>query len=471
MTALHELTIKEAGDRLRAGEVSSVDLLEATLRRIEETEPVLHAYAHLLAEPAHRAAEQADREMAQGRIRSPLHGIPLGIKDIIYVKGAPNESGSRALAGFVPDFDATVVERIRSAGGVIVGKTATHEFAYGVNKLPAVNPWKLGYMPGGSSIGSGVAVSARSAFGALGTDTGGSIRFPSAMNGLVGLKPTYGRVGRHGVVSLAWSLDHVGPMTRTVEDCAIMLQAIAGHDPRDPGSVDHPVPDYRAGLESGVEGLVIGVERDYCFYDGVSTDVREAVDAAIGELERLGARIVEVRFPQFKYMTAVGMTIMLSEGSAYHRGLVRQRGADFDRYTRLQVELGELIPSTHYVMAQRARRVLRDAMAGLFREHRLDAMLWPSTPLPSVPYPSVNDPRPDYPSETPSQSYDHNSFDVNVTGQPAMSVPCGFSRDGLPIGFQLVGRPFEEAALLRIARAYEREHDWFTRQPPVPVSA
>jgi aspartyl-tRNA(Asn)/glutamyl-tRNA(Gln) amidotransferase subunit A len=260
-------------------------------------------------------------------------------------------------------------------------------------------------------------------------------------------------------------------MTRTVEDCAIMLQAIAGHDPRDPGSVDHPVPDYRAGLESGVEGLVIGVERDYCFYDGVSTDVREAVDAAIGELERLGARIVEVRFPQFKYMTAVGMTIMLSEGSAYHRGLVRQRGADFDRYTRLQVELGELIPSTHYVMAQRARRVLRDAMAGLFREHRLDAMLWPSTPLPSVPYPSVNDPRPDYPSETPSQSYDHNSFDVNVTGQPAMSLPCGFSRDGLPIGFQLVGRPFEEAALLRIARAYEREHDWFTRQPPVPVSA
>jgi aspartyl-tRNA(Asn)/glutamyl-tRNA(Gln) amidotransferase subunit A len=465
MSALHELTIREASDLLARRDVSAVELLEANLSRIEATDGALHAWAHVMTGSARLEAEQADHEIGRGEWRGPLHGIPIGIKDIIGTRDAPTESGSRAMLGFVPEHDATVVTRIREAGGVVVGKTVTHEFAYGVNIPPTVNPWKPGYLPGGSSIGSGVAVAARSAFGALGTDTGGSVRFPAALNGLVGLKPTYGRVSRHGVVSLSWSLDHVGPLTRTVEDSAILLQAIAGFDPRDAGSVDHPVPDYRRDIESGVEGVVIGIERDYCFYEGISDDVRAAVNRAVDELERQGATIVEVRFPEFEHMTTIGMTIMLSEGSTYHRHLLRERGVEIDHLTRQQMEIGEMIPATHYLTAQRARRVLRDAMAQLYRTHRLDAMLWPSTPLASVPYQSVNESRDDYPDETPSQSFDHNSFDVNVTGQPAMSVPCGFTSEHLPIGFQLAGRPFEEVTLFRIARAYEREHDWHTRQP------
>ncbi|MGH2614595.1 MAG: amidase [Thermomicrobiales bacterium] len=467
MAALTELPITEASDLLRRRIVSAVELTEATLQRMEATEPVVHAYALVLAERARRAAYQADREAAQGRWRGPLHGIPLAVKDICYMQDLPNEAGSRVLAGFVPGYDATVVQRLENAGAVIVGKTVTHEFAYGINNPPTRTPWNLDCYPGGSSTGSGVAVTVGSAFAAIGTDTGGSIRVPAAINGIVGLKPTYGRVSRYGVVPLGTSLDHVGPLTRMVEDCAIVLQAIAGHDRADSGSLDEPVPDYRTDLEGGVQGLAIGVERAHFFYEGVTDEVRQAVEAVLDELQGLGATIVEVDLPELAWSPEVLMTILAAEASTVHRRWLRERPDDYDPATRRSLEMGELVPATHYLLAQRARALLRQRMANLFAAHRLDALLSPTMPTTTVPLAERFVARPDFPGESPSLSSVHHTFSANLTGQPALSVPCGFSASRLPIGFQLLGRPFGEATLFRLARAYEREHDWPAMRPEV----
>ena len=261
MSELIHLTIHEAAALLRSRKISSGELTEASLQRIEVTEPLVHAYATVLADSVRKEAAQADRELAAGLWRGPLHGIPLGIKDLIYTRGVRTEAGSKAMEGFVPSYDATVVERLRDAGAVTLGKTVTHELAYGQNVPPTKNPWNPDYYPGGSSAGSGVATAVGSAFGALGSDTGGSIRVPASINALAGLKPTFGRVSRRGVVALSNSLDHVGPLARDVEDCALLLQAIAGHDALDPYSLDRPVPDYSAGLQAGARGTRLGVDR------------------------------------------------------------------------------------------------------------------------------------------------------------------------------------------------------------------
>lgn len=460
MKELTRLSITEASDALRRGEISSVELTEATLRRIAATEPVVHAYALVLAERARRSGYQADREIAQGRFRGPLHGVPIAVKDICYMRDLPNEAGSRALAGFVPGYDATVVRLLEDAGAVIVGKTVTHEFAYGVNTPPTRTPWNLECYPGGSSSGSGVSVTVGSAFGAIGTDTGGSIRIPAAINGIVGLKPTYGRVSRYGVVPLGTSLDHVGPLTRTIEDCAVVLQAIAGYDAADGGSVNAPVPDYRSDLEDGVAGLVIGVERPHFFYDGVTPDVRRAVEAVLATLQGLGARIVEVELPELSWSPEVLMTIMAAEASTFHRHRLRERPDDYDLATRRSLEMGEFIPATHYLTAQRARSLLRNRMKNLFAAHGLHALLSPTMPVTTVPFPELFAEREDYLGESPILSMIHHSFSANLTGQPALCAPCGLAGNGLPIGYQLLGRAFDEATLFRIARAYERETSW-----------
>jgi aspartyl-tRNA(Asn)/glutamyl-tRNA(Gln) amidotransferase subunit A len=465
---LTHLSLTEASQLLRRRAVSSFDLTEATLTRIEATEPVVQAYALVLADRARRAAHHADRELAQGRWRGPLHGIPLAVKDICYIRDLPNEAGSRAMSGFVPGYDATVVRRLEESGSVIVGKTVTHEFAYGVNTPPTCTPWNLDCYPGGSSAGSGVAVAIGSAFAAIGTDTGGSIRIPAAVNGIVGLKPTYGRVSRYGVVPLGTSLDHVGPLTRTVADSAAMLQAIAGHDPGDAGSVNEPSPDYVASLEDGVDGLVIGVERPHFFYEGVADDVRRTVENVLATLQGLGAMLVDVELPELSWSPEVLMTIMAAEASTFHRRRLRERPGDYDPATRLSLEMGEFIPATHYLLAQQARALLRNRMANLFAAHGLDALLSPTMPVTTVPRPELFIPRTDYPSESPILSMVHHSFSANLTGQPALTVPCGLSDQGLPIGFQLLGRPFTEATLFRIARAYERER---SRPEPPEVAA
>jgi aspartyl-tRNA(Asn)/glutamyl-tRNA(Gln) amidotransferase subunit A len=463
MTDLTDLTIRDAGVLLARRAMSASELVAATLRRIEITEPRLHAYVRVFHEHARRAAAEADRDLARGYWHGPLHGIPLGVKDLCYTKDAPTEAGSRVLAGFVPPYDATVVQRLRSAGAIIVGKTVTHEFAWGVNVPPTRNAWNVEYYPGGSSAGSGAAVAARSAFGAIGTDTGGSIREPAALNGLVGLKPTFGRVSRHGIFPASPSFDHAGPLTRTVEDCAIMLQALAGYDARDASSAAEPVPAYTADLEHGPSGLRIGVERAYFLDDGVRPEVRAAMDAVLATYAQLGAEVVDVTIPHLNLMNVVGLTIVLTEASAYHGHFLRERQSDFDPATRVLLELGELLPGTAYVIAQRVRRMLRDIMSQVFRAYRLDALLSPTLHTSSVPLHKVS--QPDDTVEGPLSRAINYLMPANVTGQPAITVPCGFSHDGLPIGFQLTGRPFDEALLLRLARAYEREHSWVERKP------
>ena len=469
MTALTDLTIAAASELLQTREVTSLQVTEATLARIEATEPVVHAYIQVLKDRARRAAEHVDREIAQGRWRGALHGIPIAIKDICYMRDLLNEAGSRSMAGFIPGYDATVVRRLEDAGAVIVGKTVTHEFAYGVNIPPTRTPWCLDCYPGGSSAGSGVSVAIGSAFGAIGTDTGGSIRIPAAVNGIVGLKPTYGRVSRYGVVPLGTSLDHVGPLTRTVEDNAIMLQAIAGYDRADAGSIDEPVADYRSALQNGVEGLTIGVERHYFFYEGVPADIRAAVEGVIDTLLRLGVEIVEVELPELDWSPEVLMTIMGAEASAFHRKRLRERGVDYDPATRRSLQMGEFIPATHYLMAQRARALLKNRMANLFKAHRLDALISPTSPVTTAPLNELNSPRADFPAESPILSMIHHSFSANLTGQPALSVPCGLADNGLPVSFQLLGRPFGEATIFSLAHAYEREHVWSTTRPPEVV--
>lgn len=462
MTDLVELTLSEAARAVAGGEVSAVELVQATLDRIERTEPSVSAYATVLADDALAAARRADEARAGGAAAGPIHGIPLGVKDLFYTAGVPTEAGSRVLRGFRPAYDAAAVDRIRGAGGIVVGKTVTHEFAWGANIPPTRSPWRADLYPGGSSAGSGVAVCVRSAFGGLGTDTAGSVRIPAAINGIVGLKPTFGRISRHGVIPLAPSLDHVGVLGRCVEDCARMLEALSGFDARDPGSVDEPGGDVRSQLEAGAAGLVIGVEREHHLGEDVAPDIRSAVERVLARYAALGARIVEVEMPEFAEMPAVGLTMMLAEGSAVHRRWLRERAEDYDPGTRATLELGELIPASHYVVAQQARTVLVARTRALFERHRLDALLAPTQPLTTVPATAVNASQDG--GDTPIARILHHTFAANVLGLPAISVPCGLSDDGLPIGFQLTGRPFAEGRVLQIARAYERE------QGPEPIT-
>src|SRR5712692_6621761 len=349
------LTIAEASRLLSSRSISAVELMDATLHRLGETEPLVHAYVSVFEGSARSEAAKADSALQRGTWLGPLHGIPIGIKDLCYTEGTPTEAGSEVMKGFVPVVDAAVVKRIRAAGGVIIGKTVTHEFAYGRNPIPTRNAWNQQYISGGSSAGSAVSVAVGSAFGAIGTDTAGSIRLPASLNGIVAMKPTFGRVSRCGVFPMSSSLDTIGPMTRSVEDCAVMLGAVAGFDDLDATAVDEPVPDYVKHLNDGIVGLKLGIERDYFLYQGVSGDVRAALEQALREFERLGVEIVDVSIPEFEFTTAIGMPILLSDTSSWHRELLRQRGPDYDRGTRLVLELGELVAATHYITAQRAR--------------------------------------------------------------------------------------------------------------------
>ena len=464
---LINLSISEAAAALQSGETSAVALAEATLARIKQTEPTVNAYAAVPEERALEAAKRADDEIAAGNYRGPLHGIPIGVKDICYTKGILTEAGSKVLEGFVPDYDATVVEKLDAAGAIMIGKTRCHEFAYGVNTPPTRSPWELNSYPGGSSTGSGVALTARSAYGTIGTDTGGSIRIPASFNNAVGLKPTYGRVSAYGVLPLSWTLDHVGPMTRTVLDNALFLNAIAGHDPRDVTSARQAVPDYADGIDDGVAGTRIGIDREFFMYPGVIDDVRAATEAVISELADMGVEIIELRLPEFELTPETLFTVMMVEASAYHRDQLREKGHLYDPATRATLQLGELVPGTHYVAGLRARERYRSAMKDLFKRERLDALISPTMPLPSPLLTDLHQPRRDMDiGESPIISIIHHTFSANLGGQPALSAPCGFTRDNLPIGYQLMGRPFDEATLFRIAYAYEQAHDWHERQPP-----
>jgi Asp-tRNA(Asn)/Glu-tRNA(Gln) amidotransferase A subunit family amidase len=465
MSDLHWLSIADAGRALRAGEVTSAALTQATLDRIDATDGVLHAYAGVMTEQALRDAEQADAELARGVDRGPLHGIPVGVKDLLYTAGFPTEAGSRVLEGFVPDFDAAVVHKLREGGAVIAGKTVTHEFAYGQDVPPTRNAWDHACYPGGSSAGSGVAVAAGSAFGAIGTDTGGSIRAPASVNGVVGLKTTHGRVSRKGVVAMSPTLDTVGPLTRTVEDAALLLGVIAGRDGGDDvWALDEPVPDYAAELTGDATGLRIGVERSYFFYDSVSDAVRAAVEAAIGELEQAGATIVPVEIEHLDLSVAAGFPILVADTSEYHRRLLRERRDLYVRETRVMLELGELLPATSYVRAQRARALVQRSVRRAFEEANLDALAAPTLPITTLPVDELSVDLTGH-GETALATFIHHCFLANVTGMPSLSVPVGFDDRSRPIGMQLYGRPFGEASLFRIGDAFQRRTQWHLRHP------
>jgi len=464
VSELWRLTLREAADGLASKTFSSEELLESTLGRLSATEPAVHAYVTLMEGSARRQAAAADDDFRRGRWRGPLQGIPVGVKDLCYTEGVPTQAGSRVLEGFVPGHDATVVRRLKEGGAVIVGKTVTHEFAYGQDVPPTRNPWNTDCYPGGSSAGSGVSVAVGSAFAAIGTDTGGSIRIPGSVNGVVGLKPTYGRVSKFGVFPMSPTLDTVGPLARTAEDCALMLGAIAGFDPLDGGSIDEPVQDYAAAVRSGVKGLRLGVDRDFFFYKHLSDDVRKAAEATVERLVELGAEVVPVRLPELDAVAAVGMTILLADTSEWHHRLLRSHADKYVPATRLMLELGEIVLAAPYVHAQRARAALRERVRNSFSMHRLDCLIGPTIPQTTMPVEKLSVDLTGE-GETALSMFLHHCFMGNVFGIPALSFPCGFSSSGLPIGFQVYGRPFQESALFRIAHAYQQVTDWHSRRP------
>ncbi|MFH8441999.1 amidase [Streptomyces sp. NPDC018026] len=448
-----ELTLGAAADAVRARRLSPVELLDSVLERVGRTEPHLCAYVTVTEEHARRAAREAADDIAAGRHRGPLHGIPMALKDLIDVAGVPTSASSRVRTGHRAGASSTVAARLAAAGAVLVGKTHTHEFAYGLTTPQTRNAWDTGRVAGGSSGGSAVAVAAGSATFALGTDTGGSIRVPAALNGVVGLKPTYGLVPRHGVTSLSWSLDHVGPITRTVADAALVLGALTGHDPRDPASLAAPATQYRPTAGADLTGLRVGVPRTY-YFDHVDPEVEAAVRRAIDQLQALGARLVEVEIPLTRYIRATQWGLMVPEATAYHERTLRTVPELYQADVRVLLEAGELMSAGDYLRAQRSRTLMRREWARLLRE--VDLIAAPAVPATAVGAGQETVTWPDGTSEAVSDAYVRLSAPANITGVPSLSLPVGHDTAGLPIGMQLLGRPLGESVLLRAGHAYEQ---------------
>ncbi|MFL5432715.1 MAG: Asp-tRNA(Asn)/Glu-tRNA(Gln) amidotransferase subunit GatA [Myxococcales bacterium] len=462
---------------LERGETKPSDALESCLRRIEEVDGKIHAFLRLTTEEARTAAKASDERRAKGAPLSPLDGVPIGLKDIFCQEGVETTAGSRILAGYVPPYDATVVRKLREAGAVLVGKLNMDEFAMGSSTEnsafgPTRNPWDLSRTPGGSSGGSAAAVAARMVPGALGTDTGGSIRQPAALVGSVGLKPTYGRVSRFGVIAFASSLDQVGPFAEDVRGAALLLQAIAGRDQNDQTSSLRPVPDYTAALEDGARGFTVGVPAEY-FGEGLDPEVERSVRAAIDALEREGAKVVPLSLPNSPHAIAAYYIVATAEASsnlarydgirygpraAGQRSLVdlyeRTRAEGFGAEVKRRILLGTYALSAgyydaYYLRAQKVRALIRRDFDRAFAAG-VDAVVSPTAPTPAFRLgEKIDDPLAMYLNDIYTVS-------VNLAGLPGISVPSGFSKAGLPIGLQLVGRPFEEPTLLRLARAAER---------------
>jgi aspartyl-tRNA(Asn)/glutamyl-tRNA(Gln) amidotransferase subunit A len=455
------LTIAEAGALIEKRELTPVELVKSRLDRIERFDGRLNSFIRVLGDKALAAARTAEAEIMAGRRRGPLHGIPIGLKDIYETKGVPTTAHSKVLIDHVPQRDATSVRHLTEAGAIVVGKLATHEFAFGGPSFdlpwpPARNPWDTTRFTGGSSSGTGAAIAAGLALGGTGSDTGGSIRGPAALCGLAGLKPTYGRISRAGILPLAFSLDHAGPMAWTAEDCAIMLTAMAGHDPADPASADRPVPDYRAVLKSDVKGLRIGLVRHFYEGDNPANDAtRQGIANAVKILEDLGCSVRELRLSPLADWAACGVIIMMAEAYAVHEATLRQHFTDYGEAFRDRMALAALIGGGDYVQAVRRRRELIAEFTGAMAD--FDLVMTGAAPSEAPPIDAV----PKFGIfERPMLT-----MPFNVTGTPAMSVCCGYTADGLPLAFQLAGKPFDEATVLRLAHAYEKATPWRSVRP------
>ena len=457
--AIHYTTIRELGTRYRKRDLSPVEVTNELLARIEKLDPALHAFVTLTPDRA-RADARAAEEALRKRDPRPLLGIPIGHKDIYLTRGIRTTGGSALFADLVPEDESTVVTRWAEAGTVLLGKLITHEFAFGLqfpgHKFPpARNPWNPEHIPGGSSSGSGAALAAGLVHGATGSDTGGSIRGPASFCGITGLKPTYGRCSRAGVMTLSWTLDHTGPMARTVEDCAYLLQGMAGHDPRDPASSTHPVDDYVSALEGNVRGLRIGVPRNY-FFEDADADLVQAFEAALDELRKLGAEMHDLTIPSFNASRSFFL-IMVAEAFAYHEHDLRAHPELYGEVLRERIMAGALVTASEYVQAQRIRMQVCADVADVMKT--VDVLVTPTSPKPATPFKVAYDPELAFPrSNTPP---------FNLTGQPTLALPCGFAKSGLPVSMQLAGRAFEETTVLRLGHAFQRATDWHTRRPPV----
>jgi aspartyl-tRNA(Asn)/glutamyl-tRNA(Gln) amidotransferase subunit A len=453
-------SLAEASAGIAAGTLSPVALTEAALARIAALDPKLNAFITITADRARRAAAAAEAEIKAGKKRGPLHGIPYALKDIYDVAGVRTTAHSKLLIDNVAREDAASTARLEAAGMVLLGKLSTHEFARGgpTDVLPfpnAKNPWNAAHFAGGSSSGSGVAVASGMVGLAMGSDTAGSIRLPATFCGIVGLKPTYGVISRRGVVPLSFTLDHAGPLTRTVEDCALAMQVLAGHDPGDPGSAREAVPDYSADLRKGVAGLTIGRARAYDIEAGVDAEVMAAVDAAAEQWRALGAKIIDVALPSKRRMDACIQTILIAEGFAVHGEWLRTRPQDYGRVTRERLMMGAFVTGAEYVQAQRLRRIITAEVDAVLAG--CDAILCAGNPTAAPRLADVD--------EGPFRKSHPITGPFNATGHPALALPCGFGASGLPLGLQLIGRNYGEAMLLRIAQAYEQAVGWMARRP------
>jgi aspartyl-tRNA(Asn)/glutamyl-tRNA(Gln) amidotransferase subunit A len=466
-TDLLNLTISEAAALLERGALSPVELTETVLQRIAVVDKTLNAYITVCGEQAREVARAAEKMIRAGYHLGPLHGIPIAIKDNIYTRGVRTTAGSKILADFIPAEDATVTTRLKRAGAVIVGKTNMHEFAWGgTTDNPHYgtcrNPWNPERFPAGSSGGSGAAVAARTCLGALGTDTGGSIRLPSSVNGIVGIRPTIGRVSNHNVVPLAWTMDTVSPMARTVEDCVLMFGIIAGYDPLDDHSAQVPVPHYLGELARAVSGLRVGVIRDYSLAH-VQRAVGDAVRAALETLESLGVVVEEIAMPSIQGNISAQLTIESCEPSTFHQEWLRTRAADYGEDVRTLLELGEMYLATHYLQAQRYRSVLRKEFLEGFT--RVDAFVTPTLPFTATPCGATKVVIENNQEEDMLSAIMQFTGVPSLAGLPALSVPVGFDAQGLPVGMQVIGRPFDEGTLFRLGHAYQGATDWHTRAP------
>lgn len=465
------LTLSAAAAAIADKSVSSRELTEACLARFESYGLALNCVAGLDPQAALAAADAADAERAAGRRRGPLHGVPLAHKDMFYRAGRESACGSRIRAGYLPDETATVLRRLDAAGALDIARLNMVEFALGTTGHSEItgavrNPWKAAHITGGSSSGSAAAVAARLVYGALGSDTGGSIRLPASCCGLVGLKPTYGRVSRHACMPLSFTLDHVGPLTRSVADAALLLQVIAGADPQDPTSSSRPVPDYSAGLDKGVRGLRIAVPENF-FYDPVAAPVAHRVRASLEVFTALGAEVVPLAMPrEITDANALNMLITAVEGASFHANWLRTRRAEYGQQTLGRLLPGLLHPAQQYLEAMKLRAVvLARLQETVFA--RADLLHTPVFPY-EVPEIEASDvaTNPGFLEFLAGTGHCVRPF--NYTGLPAISVPAGVTANGLPTGFQLVGRPFDEPTLLRAAAAYERETRFSTQAPPLP---
>ena len=450
-------------------EVSPVEATEAYLERIDQVDSQLNSYVTVCRDEALQSAREAERAIADGHYLGQMHGIPVAVKDQCYTKGIRTTAGSNLMSDFIPDEDATVITKLKQAGSVLLGKANLSEFALGDSfHHPAGtphNPWNLDRNPGISSSGSAAATAAFLCATSLGEDTGGSTRIPAAWSGLVGLRPTWGLVSRFGVLPVCWSMDAVGPISRTVEDCAITLQAIAGHDPKNPYTSSQPVPDYLRALEGDISGLRVGVIQEKVHSDEVDQEVTDAVVAAVAVLGELGAQVEDVSIPLIESAGALSKCLTDADGAGVHYERVKSRGEEYDYNTRVRLITGLLTPASVYYKAQKLRSLMREQILELLE--RLDVLVMPTAPsaAPKIPEAAGVHSRADAASRISGVRSFTGPF--NLASTPAIAVPCGFTSDNLPISLQIAGRPFEDATVMRVAHAYEQATQWHTRRPPI----